>query len=78
MVVLTKQEFEEWQSNPTTRKIQAILKAYVQDQRNSLSRNVGRLDKTEKQMVEFFSFLNGIEVAMEVDNLLDFDEGDKE
>jgi hypothetical protein len=78
MVVLTREEFEEWKSNATTRKIQAIVSAYVQDQRNSFARNVGRTGKSEKEIVEFLSLLNGMELAMEVDSLLDFDEGDEQ
>lgn len=73
MVVLTKQEFEEWKSHPTTRKIQAIILAYVQEQRNSFARNVG-FGKSEKEIVQFMSFYNGLEAAIEIDSLLDFDE----
>lgn len=73
MIVLTKQEFEEWKSHPTTRKVQALVGQYVQEQRNTFSRNVG-FGKNEKEIIQFMSFYNGIEFALDVDNLLDFDE----
>lgn len=77
MIVLTKEEFEEWKSHPTTRKIQALVWEYVQEQRNTFSRNIG-FGKTEKEIVQFMAFYNGVEFALDVDNLLDFDKEDKE